>query len=138
MWGWPEPSQGQPVADGEVIETGRYRFQVIYTPAIASTTSASTSRSKAGLFTGDLFVGGRDRALREGYDIWGINRLAQARSALARKRLFPGSARVRDNAEKEIAARSNSWNRWASRCWRCTSRVTAWIRSSNTCSAGRC
>jgi len=32
MWGWPEPSQGLPVSDGEALETDRYRFRVIYTP----------------------------------------------------------------------------------------------------------
>lgn len=32
FWGWPEPSHAQPVADGAVIETLRYRFHVLHTP----------------------------------------------------------------------------------------------------------
>lgn len=32
LWGWPDPSQGQPIADGALIKTEHYSFQVIYTP----------------------------------------------------------------------------------------------------------
>jgi len=32
MWGWPEPSQGKQVEDGEMIRTEHFTFQVIYTP----------------------------------------------------------------------------------------------------------
>ena len=111
LWGWPEPSQGQPVSDGEVIETGRYRFQVVYTPGHSLDHICLYEPAQGWLFTGDLFVGGRDRALREGYDIWAIiaslKRIAALPASQAKlaKRLFPGSARVRDNAAEEIAAK---------------------------------
>ncbi len=32
FWGWPDPSRGQQVSNGEFIETDHHRFQVIYTP----------------------------------------------------------------------------------------------------------
>ena len=32
MWGWPEPSSGKQVLDGEMIRTENFSFQVIYTP----------------------------------------------------------------------------------------------------------
>ncbi len=105
LWGWPEPSQGRPVSDGEVIETGRYRFQVVYTPGHGLDHICLYEPEQGWLFTGDLFVGGRDRALREGYDIWAIIASLKRIAALPAKRLFPGSARVRDNAAEEIAAK---------------------------------
>jgi glyoxylase-like metal-dependent hydrolase (beta-lactamase superfamily II) len=105
MWGWPEPSQGQPVSDGEVIETGRYCFQVVYTPGHSLDHLCLYEAEQGWLFTGDLFVGGRDRALREGYDIWAIIASLKRIARLPAKRLFPGSARVRDNPAEEIAAK---------------------------------
>ena len=105
MWGWPEPSQGQPVSDGEVIETGRYRFQVVYTPGHSLDHICLYEPEQGWLFTGDLFVGGRDRALRAGYDIWAIIASLKRIAPLPAKRLFPGSARVRDNSAEEIAAK---------------------------------
>lgn len=105
MWGWPAPSQGEPVSDGEVIETGRYRFQVVYTPGHSPDHICLYEPEQGWLFTGDLFVGGRDRALREGYDIWGIIASLKRIARLPARRLFPGSARVRDNAAEEIAAK---------------------------------
>ncbi len=105
LWGRPEPSQGRPVADGEVIATGRYRFRVVYTPGHGLDHICLVEPEQGWLFTGDLFVGGRDRALREGYDIWAIIASLKRVAALPVARLFPGSARVRDNAAAEIAAK---------------------------------
>ena len=105
MWGWPEPSQGQPASDGEVIETGRHRLQVIYTPGHSLDHICLYEAEQGWLFTGDLFVGGRDRALRDGYDIWGIIASLKRIASLPAQRLFPGSARVRDNPAAEIAAK---------------------------------
>jgi glyoxylase-like metal-dependent hydrolase (beta-lactamase superfamily II) len=105
MWGWPEPSQGQPVSDGEVIETGRYRFQVVYTPGHSLDHICLYEPEQGWLFTGDLFVGGRDRALREGYDIWAIIASLKRIASLPAKRLFPGSAHVRDNSAEAISSK---------------------------------
>jgi glyoxylase-like metal-dependent hydrolase (beta-lactamase superfamily II) len=105
MWGWPEPSQGQPLADGEVIETNRYRFQVIYTPGHSPDHICLYEPEQGWLFSGDLFVGGRDRALRAGYDTWGIISSLKRIAALPATTLFPSSARVRDNPAAELAAK---------------------------------
>jgi glyoxylase-like metal-dependent hydrolase (beta-lactamase superfamily II) len=103
MWGWPEPSRGQPVSDGEVIETEHYRFQVIYTPGHSPDHVCLYEPDRGWLFTGDLFVGGRDRALRAGYDIWGIISSLRRIAALPATMLFPGSARVRENPAQALA-----------------------------------
>jgi glyoxylase-like metal-dependent hydrolase (beta-lactamase superfamily II) len=64
-WGYPEPSSGQPIADGEVIETERYQFQAIYTPGHSPDHICLYEPSKGWLFSGDLFVGGKERATEQ-------------------------------------------------------------------------
>ncbi|MCP4513629.1 MAG: MBL fold metallo-hydrolase, partial [Delftia sp.] len=96
MWGWPEPSQAQPLSDGALIETEHYSFEVIYTPGHSSDHVCLYEARQGWLFTGDLFVGGWDRALRADCDIWGIIASLQRIAALPATRLYPGCARVRD------------------------------------------
>jgi glyoxylase-like metal-dependent hydrolase (beta-lactamase superfamily II) len=105
MWGWPEPSQGRPVADGEVIETERCRFHALYTPGHSPDHLCLYEPRQGWLFTGDLFVGGWDRALRAGYDIWQIISSLKRVAALPATRLFPGSARVRDNPTEALTTK---------------------------------
>jgi len=105
LWGWPEPSQAEPVSDGEMIETGRYRFRVVYTPGHSPDHVCLYEPEQGWLFTGDLFVGGRDRALREGYDVWAIIASLKRIAALPSQCLFPGSAHVRRNPAGALAAK---------------------------------
>lgn len=105
MWGWPEPSQAQSVSDGEVIGTEHHRFQVIYTPGHSLDHICLYEPERGWLFSGDLFVGGRDRALRAGYDIWEIISSLKRIAALPATKLFPGSARVRDDPTAELTAK---------------------------------
>jgi glyoxylase-like metal-dependent hydrolase (beta-lactamase superfamily II) len=105
MWGWPEPSEGQPVAEGEVIETERYGFHVLYTPGHSSDHVCLYEPRQGWLFSGDLFVGGRDRALRADYDIWQIIVSLKRIAALPATTLFPGSARVRHNPAEALGAK---------------------------------
>jgi glyoxylase-like metal-dependent hydrolase (beta-lactamase superfamily II) len=107
MWGWPEPSQGQPISDGEVIETAQHHFQVLHTPGHSPDHLCLYEPDRGWLFTGDLFVGGWDRALRADYDIWQIISSLKRVATLPATRLFPGSARVRDNPSEALAAKIN-------------------------------
>ena len=59
------------------------------------------------LFTGDLFVGGKERALRIDYDIWEIVASLKIISKLSISYLFPGSARVRENPKEALLAKIN-------------------------------
>lgn len=124
--------------DGEVIEAGRYRFQVISTPGHSLDHICLYEAERGWLFTGDLLVGGRDRALREGYDFWGIIASLKRIAAWPAQRLFPGSARGRDHPAEEIAAKGAHLEGSARGCWPCTSRAAAWIRLSTPCSAVPC
>ena len=100
FWGYPPPSAAKPV--GEVVETTHHRFQVIHTPGHSPDHICLYEREKGWLFTGDAYIGGRDRALRADYDIYGIidslNKLAKLDST----RLFPASGTVRDNPRQDI------------------------------------
>ena len=102
LWGWPKPSEGKAVSDNQLIQTDDYTFQVIYTPGHSADHICMYEREHGWLFTGDLFVGGKDRALRVDYDIWQIVTSLKLVAKLPLTRLFPGSARVRDNPAEAL------------------------------------
>ncbi len=105
FWGWPEPSQGQPLADGAVVETEHYRFQVVYTPGHSPDHLCLYEPEQGWLFTGDQFVGGQDRVLRADYSIEQIIASYKRIAALNPTRLFPACARVREDAGPALAAK---------------------------------
>jgi glyoxylase-like metal-dependent hydrolase (beta-lactamase superfamily II) len=103
LWGWPKPSAGKPLEDGALIETDKYKFRVIYTSGHSPDHICLYEQEFGWLFTGDLFVGGRDRALRVDYDIRQIIASLKRVADLPLTRVFPGSARVKDNPNQELA-----------------------------------
>jgi len=105
FWGWPKPSQAKAVHDSATIETEHHRFQVVYTPGHSPDHICLYEPEQGWLFTGDLFVGGKERALRAGYDIWGIIASLKRIADLPATKLFPGSAQVRDNPKQEIESK---------------------------------
>jgi glyoxylase-like metal-dependent hydrolase (beta-lactamase superfamily II) len=105
MWGWPEPSRAEPVEDGQVIEIGDRALEVVYTPGHSQDHLCLYEPRQGWLFTGDLFVGGKDRALRAGYDIWQIIASLKRIATLPVEILYPGSARVRDNPSEALATK---------------------------------
>lgn len=102
-WGWPGPSQARQVEAGQQIKAGDYCFQVLFTPGHTRDHCCLYEPQQGWLFTGDLYVGGKDRAIRAGSDIWEIIRSMKRLSALPAKHLFPGCARVRDNPAEVLA-----------------------------------
>ena len=97
LWGWPEPSKGKQLPDGEMIRTGNFSFRVIYTPGHSPDHICLYEPERGWLFSGDLFIGGRDRALSADSDIWGVIQSLKKIADLPLSRLFPGSAHVREN-----------------------------------------
>ena len=95
FWGWPTPCQASSLADGELIETDRFRLRVIFTPGHAPDHLCLFEERYGWLFSGDLFVGGRDRALLPTGDIWQLVASLKKVTALDVAALFPGSARSR-------------------------------------------
>ena len=102
MWGWPTPSNGQPVHNEELIKTKHYCFQVIYLPGHSPDHICLYEREHCWLFTGDLFIGGKDRALLAECNIGQIISSLKYIANLPVKRFFPGSARVRENPREEL------------------------------------
>jgi len=105
FWGWPKPSQAQPVQDGDWISTPHHRFQVIYTPGHSPDHICIHEPERGWVFTGDLFVGGRDRGVVAGCDIWKVIASLKRIAALPLSRMFPGSARTRDNPRDDLSSR---------------------------------
>ncbi len=98
MWGMPRPSEARAAADGETIQTAHHRFQVVFTPGHSDDHLCLIEPDAGWAFTGDLFVGGRDRALRLGGDAWAIVASLRRIAALGPTLLLPGAARVRAEA----------------------------------------
>ncbi len=101
MWGYPAPSRGQPLP--EVLETERYRFEVIPTPGHSPDHVCLYEPEQGWLFTGDAYVGGQDRALRADYHIWQIISSLKRLLALGPRTLFAGSGTVREDASQALA-----------------------------------
>jgi len=100
FWGYPAPSVAQPV--GEVVETTHHRFQVIHTPGHTPDHICLYEPEKGWLFSGDAYIGGRDRALGADYNIYQIIDSLKKLVQLEITRLFPGSGTVRDNPRQEL------------------------------------
>jgi glyoxylase-like metal-dependent hydrolase (beta-lactamase superfamily II) len=105
-WGWPGPSRARGVEEGQTIQSGNYCFQVLYTPGHTRDHLCLFEPQQGWLFTGDLYVGGKDRAIRAGSEIWKIIRSLKRLSTLPARRLFPGCARVRDNPAEVLAGKA--------------------------------
>ena len=103
MWGVPEPSRAETI--GEVLVVGDYRFEVLFTPGHSPDHIALYEPRKRWLFSGDLFIGGRDRALRADYDIWGIIESLRRVANLDVSVLFPASGSVRRDPRNEFLAK---------------------------------
>ena len=102
FWGRPEPSRGRALPDGKIIHTDHYQFQVIYTPGHSPDHLCLYEPNQGWLFSGDLFNSGRDRALRAGYDIWGIIASLKRVAELPIETLYPGCARIRRNPNSHL------------------------------------
>jgi glyoxylase-like metal-dependent hydrolase (beta-lactamase superfamily II) len=105
MWGKPQSSAAKQLKDNEIISTKNYTFKVIYTPGHSPDHLCLYEPEREWLFSGDLFVGGKDRALRADNDIRQIIYSLKKISELPLKILFPGSARVRKNPIPEIKSK---------------------------------
>jgi glyoxylase-like metal-dependent hydrolase (beta-lactamase superfamily II) len=100
MWGYSDPSQGKAI--GEFVETNNHRFKVIHTPGHSPDHICLYEPKEGWLFSGDLFVGGQDRALRADYNIWIIIASLEKVAAMDISILFPGSGNIRKNPHNEI------------------------------------
>jgi glyoxylase-like metal-dependent hydrolase (beta-lactamase superfamily II) len=102
FWGYPKPCQAEAIADTALIETENHLFQVMYTPGHSPDHLCLYEPNEGWMFSGDLYIGGRDRALRQGSDIWQIIASLKKIAHLPIDCLFPGSAHVPENPEQTL------------------------------------
>jgi glyoxylase-like metal-dependent hydrolase (beta-lactamase superfamily II) len=107
FWGWPAPSHAHAVEDGESITTRNHAFTILYTPGHSPDHLCLYEPDKGWLFTGDLFVGGRDRGVVSGCNIWQTIDSLKMVARLPLTRMFPGSARTRDHPHDDLSVRIN-------------------------------
>jgi glyoxylase-like metal-dependent hydrolase (beta-lactamase superfamily II) len=100
FWGWPRPSQGEPI--GEMVQTEHFCFQVIHTPGHSPDHVCLFEPDQGWLFSGDTYIGGKDRALRAGYDIHDIIAALKNLSSLPVRTIFSGSGTVRDDGVQPL------------------------------------
>jgi glyoxylase-like metal-dependent hydrolase (beta-lactamase superfamily II) len=100
FWGWPQPSHGVPL--GEWVETENHHFRVIHTPGHSPDHVCLFEAEQGWLFSGDAYIGGQDRALREGYDIHGIIASLKKLAELPVQWIFSGSGTVRTDGTRHL------------------------------------
>jgi glyoxylase-like metal-dependent hydrolase (beta-lactamase superfamily II) len=103
LWGYPDPSNGKAI--GEFMQTRNHRFTVIHTPGHSPDHICLYEPKEGWLFSGDLFVGGQNRALRSDYNIWLTIASLEKVAALDISILFPGSGNIRKNPKNEIISK---------------------------------
>ncbi len=100
FWGWPRPSRGEPIR--EWVETQHFRFQVIHTPGHSPDHVCLFQPDQGWLFSGDAYVGGKDRALRQDYDIHEIIASLKKLARFPVQMIFSGSGSVRANGVEHL------------------------------------
>lgn len=100
FWGWPKPSRGE--AAGDWLETPNHRFRLIPTPGHSPDHLCLFEPAQGWLFSGDAYIGGEDRALRQGYDIQGIIASLKVLADLPVQTIFSGSGSVRSQGSQPL------------------------------------
>ena len=100
LWGAFEPTVGEAI--GAEVKTPHLSFRVLETPGHAPDHVCLYEPDQRWLFTGDLYLGGTDRAIRADYDIWQIIESLRSISRLEVDVMFPGAARVRTDFSEEM------------------------------------
>jgi len=91
-WGFPDSSHGEGIE--EHIETEHFSFEIIHTLGHSDDHICLYEPTMQWLFCGDAYVGGRDRVLREGFDILRIMDSLRKLNEVRIKRIFSGSGSV--------------------------------------------
>ena len=84
------------------MRTRRFEFQVIHTPGHSPDHICLFEPEQGWLFTGDAYIGGRDRALRAGYDIHGIIASLRLLAELPVTTILSASGSVRDAGTRPL------------------------------------
>lgn len=100
MWGRPEASLAEPVSDK--IDTGKYSFKVLETHGHGEDHICLFEPNKGWLFSGDMYVGGEDKALRTDFNVWKIIDSLKYLAAFEPEVIFSGSGSIKTDATDEL------------------------------------
>jgi len=103
MWGTPEPSHAEEI--GETVETKGHRLEVLHTPGHSPDHVCLFDPERGWLFSGDLFIGGKDKGCRLSCNIRELLEQNRRIAELDVEWIFPGSGSVRRRPAAEIRSR---------------------------------
>jgi glyoxylase-like metal-dependent hydrolase (beta-lactamase superfamily II) len=115
VWGQPRDVVVEPL--GGVVETGRYRFEVIPTPGHCPDHVCLFERGQGWLFGGDLFIHERVRYLRADEDVWDLSASLRRALALQPRLLICSHAGFVEDACGAIARKIAFWECLAEQAW---------------------
>jgi len=87
---------------GDRVETAHHCFEVIRTPGHSPDHICLYEPEQGWLFSGDAYIGGRERAARVDYDVYAIIDSLKKLATLGLSWLFPGSGTVRADPVEDI------------------------------------
>jgi len=104
IWGQPRPVDGVRLLDdlNNRVKTPDYLFRVVETPGHSQDHVSFFEPTQRWLFSGDAFIGGRDRAWSPEFDLFNIMGSLRMMADLRPERLFPGSGNVRRTPQPEL------------------------------------
>lgn len=109
VWGVPAPIDDvtglEEIAD--VVRTPHFTLRAVETPGHSRDHVSYYEATQRWLFSGDAFIGGRDRTWAPDYDLFGIVGSLQLLAALQVDRLFPGSGNVRRSPTNDLLEKIN-------------------------------
>lgn len=104
VWGSPTPVEQitplNKVAD--VVRTPRFALRAVETPGHSRDHVCYFEPTQRWMFSGDAFIGGRDRSWAREYDLLGVIGSLQTLAGMEIERLFPGSGNVRRSPTNDI------------------------------------
>lgn len=101
LWGAPKAvAPVQPL--GLQVKTANFVLRVVETPGHSRDHVAFFEPKQRWLFSGDAFIGGRDRAWSPQFEMFGTISSLRGLAALHPERLFPGSGHVRRTPLPEL------------------------------------
>jgi glyoxylase-like metal-dependent hydrolase (beta-lactamase superfamily II) len=101
LWGMPEGVAAVEAAP-LTLQAGQFHLRVIETPGHSRDHISLFETKHRWLFSGDAFIGGRDRTWLREVDMFSVISSLRTLAALRPEKLFPGSGNVRQKAQPEI------------------------------------
>jgi len=104
VWGVPQANaEITPIEEvADILCTPRFCLRAVETPGHCRGHIAYHEPQMRWIFSGDAFIGGRDRSWAPEFDLFGVIGTLQMLAQLAPERLFPGSGNVRRNPVNDL------------------------------------